>query len=152
MQGSHAIYAVSSVRNDDPLVGGPNPFADVRSLWSTEWCGAQHYTLLPSDAELPPEAVARLTVPEGSWPLHVSLSENEQAPQPSRTSPVEANLAHVQSPPKSHTTAGEPAHPAAWLASQQLAHHCEHVARRGDIVSAACSNIGWAEKEKGSCP
>ncbi|CAL8467742.1 g7280 [Coccomyxa elongata] len=108
MQGSHAIYAVSSVRNDDPLVGGPNPFADVRSLWSTEWCGAQQYTLLPPDAELPPEAVARLTVPEGSWPLHVSLSENEQAPQPSCTSPVEANLAHVQSPPESHTTPAGP--------------------------------------------
>ena len=98
MQGSHAIYAVSSVRNHEPLVGGPNPFADMRLVWRADLCGPQQVTLLPPDAKLPAEAVARLTVPENILPPHVSISENEPAPQPSRTSPVEAKLAHVQSP------------------------------------------------------
>lgn len=94
--GSHAIYAISSVKNEELVCGGPNPFADVRTEWSPAWLDpVQPVLLLPPDAELDPIAVARLTLGVES-PRHSLVSGNDEAPQCSSTSSAEAPSPHVQ--------------------------------------------------------
>ncbi len=93
--GSHAIYAISSLRNDELVSGGPNPFADVLAEWEVV-DPVQPVMLLPPDAELDPAAVARLT-PGAESPRQLPVAGDEPAQQPSRTSSVEAQSPRVPS-------------------------------------------------------
>lgn len=95
--GSHAIYAVSSVRNDEsPLRSGPNPFAMMPMPPAVEW-GNQ--MLLPRSTEPDPAAAELLRW--GYPPLKRSEdaypgSGNETATQSSSSSSAVADFLDVQ--------------------------------------------------------
>lgn len=103
--GSHAIYAISSVRNEESLViDGPNPFGEVRDApWGPVLAdGDVQPVLLPADAELDPVAVARLKLGADltlEQLQEMQVAGDDEAPQPSGTSPVEALIPDVHPDP-----------------------------------------------------